>query len=97
MEQRYFVYLLASRRYGTLYAGVTSDIVRRSWEHRNKFVEGFTRRYGVGRLVWYEVHVTAESAIVREKQIKKWNRWWKVRLIERSNPYWNDLFEEIVT
>jgi putative endonuclease len=86
------VYLLASRRNGTLYVGVTSDLIKRVWQHKNDLVEGFTKRYGVHMLVWYEAHETMESAIKREKNIKKWNREWKLALIEQSNPQWQDLF-----
>ena len=89
------VYMLASRRNGTLYIGVTSDVVQRVWQHRNDLADGFTKKYGVHRLVWYEVHETMESAIGREKALKKWNRAWKVRLIEEGNPDWVDLYEEV--
>ena len=89
------VYMLASKRNGTLYIGVTSDVVRRVWQHRNDLVGGFTKQYGVHRLVWYEVHETMEGAIGREKALKKWNRAWKVRLIEEGNPDWVDLYEEV--
>jgi putative endonuclease len=75
---------------------VTSDLVKRIWQHRNKVVEGFTGRYGVHRLVWFEQHETMESAIRREKQIKKWNRSWKIELFEKDNPDWNDLWNETV-
>ena len=92
MHRTYFVYMLASQRNGTLYVGVTSDLMRRVWEHKGGFVEGFTKRYEVNDLVWYEVHESAEAAILREKQIKKWNRAWKIKLIEDANPYWNDLY-----
>jgi putative endonuclease len=95
MEECFAVYILASRRNGTLYTGVTSNLVQRVWQHREKFVDGFTRQHDVSRLIWYEVHENAESAIAKEKQLKKWNRAWKIRLIERSNPYWNDLFHDI--
>jgi putative endonuclease len=95
MEKQFVVYILASRRNGTLYVGVTSDLAKRIWEHRQGFVDGFTKDYGVATLVWYEMHDSAESAITREKQLKKWNRAWKVRLIEEVNPYWNDLFSNI--
>jgi putative endonuclease len=88
---RYFVYILASRRNGTLYVGVTNDLGRRAGEHREKAVPGFTRRHGVNILVWYEVHGDINDAIVREKQIKGWNRAWKLRLIEKHNSGWNDL------
>jgi putative endonuclease len=91
MEKAYFVYILASKRNGTLYVGVTSRLAERVWEHKQLLVEGFTRQHDIHHLVWYEVHPTAESAITREKQIKRWNRSWKLRLIESMNPYWNDL------
>jgi putative endonuclease len=90
------VYILASRRNGTLYVGVTSNLPGRIWQHRNDAVEGFTSRYGVHVLVWFEVHETMESAIVREKAIKEWKRAWKVELIQRSNPDWRDLYYDIV-
>jgi putative endonuclease len=89
------VYILASRRNGTLYVGVTSDLIKRVWQHKNDLVEGFTKQYGVHVLVWYEPHETMESAIKREKAIKKWNRRWKLKLIEQSNPQWRDLYEEL--
>ena len=89
------VYILASARNGTLYIGVTSDLVKRIFEHRNDFVDGFTKTYKVHRLVYYEVFDDITAAITREKQIKKWNRKWKQELIERDNPYWNDLFDSI--
>ena len=95
MEKQFVVYILASRRNGTLYVGVTSDLVKRVWEHRQGFVDGFTKEYGARTLVWYEMHDTAESAITREEQLKKWNRAWKVRLIEEVNPYWNDLYSNL--
>ena len=87
----YFVYMLASKRNGTLYVGVTNDLGRRVGEHREKVVPGFTRRYGVSILVWYEIYEDINAAIVREKQIKGWNRAWKLRLIEKDNSGWNDL------
>ena len=90
------VYILASERNGTLYVGVTSDLVGRTWQHREHVVDGFTRRYGVTMLVRFEMHGDMESAIRREKQIKAWKREWKIRLIEESNPYWNDLWAKIV-
>jgi putative endonuclease len=90
------VYILASRRNGTLYAGVTSDLIKRVWEHKNHLVEGFTKRYGVDRLVWYEPHETMDSAIRREKAIKEWKRAWKLELIEKSNPEWTDLYEGLL-
>ena len=90
------VYILASQRNGTLYVGVTSDLVKRVYEHKNELVEGFTRKYGVHTRVWFEQRATMESAITREKQIKKWNRDWKFQLIEESNSAWRDLYEDIV-
>ena len=91
----YYVYLLANRRYGTLYIGVTNDLVRRVHEHRIKAVAGFTARYGVDRLVWFERHDDPISAIAREKELKKWRRDWKIRLIEEQNPDWTDRYELI--
>ena len=91
----YYVYLLASKKHGTLYLGVTNDLVRRVYEHRTKAVEGFTKRYAVGKLVWFEIHDTAEAAIMREKELKKWRRDWKIRLIEEQNPGWVDLYPGI--
>ena len=90
------VYILASKKNGTLYIGVTSDLVKRIWEHKSDLVEGFTRRYGVHQLVWYELHDTMESAILREKRLKEWKRAWKMRLIEESNPEWQDLYDSLV-
>jgi len=87
----FYVYILASRRNGTLYVGMTDDLVRRVWEHRIGAVPGFTRKYGVKMLVWYEQHETRETAFQRERQIKRWNRAWKLQLIERFNPTWKDL------
>ena len=89
------VYLLASKRGGTLYIGVTSDLKQRVWLHKNDMVEGFTKRYRVHDLVWYEVHETMEDAIIREKALKKWHRAWKIHLIEKTNPTWKDLFNDI--
>ena len=94
-EKQPTIYILASERNGTLYVGVTSDLVGRTWQHREHVVDGFTTKYAVGMLVWCELHGTMDTAITREKQIKKWNREWKVRLIEERNPYWNDLWFEI--
>ena len=90
------VYILASKRNGTLYVGVTSDLAVRVWQHRNDIVEGFTKQHGVHMLVYFELHDDMESAIVREKRLKKWNRAWKLRLIEEMNPDWNDLYESIL-
>ncbi len=95
-EKRPCVYLLASGRNGTLYVGVTSDLVKRIWEHRDDLIDGFTAKYGVHVLVYYEMHGDMLTAIAREKQLKKWNRAWKIRLIEQKNPEWKDLWPEIV-
>jgi putative endonuclease len=89
------VYILASERNGTLYIGVTSNLIKRIWEHKSDFVEGFTKQYQVHDLVWYEMSENIESAIIREKQLKEWKRQWKLDLIEKSNPYWNDLYPMI--
>ena len=91
----YYVYLLASQRNGTLYLGVTNNIVRRIHEHKAKVTRRFTREYGVDRLVWFETHDDPVNAITREKEIKKWRRAWKLRLIEQSNPQWVDLYDQI--
>lgn len=90
-----YVYILASQRNGTLYTGVTSDLVKRIWQHKEGLVEGFTKQHNVKLLVWYEVHGEMYAAITREKQIKEWKREWKIRLIEEQNPYWNDLYLEL--
>jgi putative endonuclease len=92
MDRQPATYILTTNRNGTLYVGVTSDLIRRIWQHRDHLAPGFTNRYNVTRIVWYELHDTMENAITREKQLKKWNRAWKIRLIEESNPYWNDLW-----
>ncbi len=91
VEKQPAVYIVASKRNGTLYVGVTSDLASRAWEHRNNAVEGFTKRYGIHRLVWYELHETMEPALEREKRLKRWRRDWKVQLIEKENPLWEDL------
>lgn len=91
---QFFVYMMASRKNGTLYIGVTSDIKKRVWEHKNNVVEGFTKKYCVHNLVWYEESQNAESAIAREKQMKEWKRSWKVKRIEEINPAWKDLYDE---
>ena len=91
----FLVYILASRRNGTLYTGMTDDLARRVEQHRADAVPGFTKVYGVKTLVWFEVHATRESAIPRERQLKKWNRVWKLELIERDNPTWRDLAEQL--
>jgi putative endonuclease len=95
MEHNYFVYLLASKRNGTLYCAVTGNLLGRIQTHREDLVDGFTRRYGVHLLVWYQWTDQIEAAILREKQIKKWNRAWKIRLIEETNPDWEDLYPRL--
>ena len=96
MEKQPAAYILASKRNGTLYIGVTSDLVKRIWEHKNNMVEGFTKRYNVHKLVWYELHESMESALTREKRLKNWKRKWKLELIEKSNPKWLDLYNRII-
>jgi putative endonuclease len=95
MEKRFYIYILTSRPHGPLYIGVTSDLVARIHQHRQGDVPGFTRRYNIKQLVYFEIHDRAETAIHREKRLKKWNRAWKVRLIEQTNPDWRDLYPEI--
>ena len=92
----YYVYLLASKKNGTLYVGVTNDLIRRVYEHKNDLVEGFTKQYQVHDLVWFESTGSVEAAIQREKQLKNWKREWKVALIEKENPEWRDLYESIL-
>ncbi|MEG8027052.1 GIY-YIG nuclease family protein [Sphingomonas aerolata] len=95
MNKPGYVYIMASRRNGTIYLGVTSDLAARAYQHRNGVIEGFTKTYGCKLLVWYEVHDDLENARLRELQMKKWNRQWKLSEIERMNPDWNDLFESL--
>jgi putative endonuclease len=97
LTQSYYVYLLTSSRRGTLYVGVTNDLLKRVWQHKQGLVEGFSKRYRIRTLVWYEQTDSIESAIVREKQIKKWNRAWKIELIEANNPDWKDLYKDVAT
>jgi putative endonuclease len=92
----FFVYILASRRNGTLYIGMTDNLARRIWEHKTGAVPGFTKKYDIKMLVWYEVHESRDTAFQRERQIKKWKRAWKLELIERLNPNWRDLVDEIM-
>ena len=96
MTKTYYIYILASKRNGTLYIGVTNDLIRRVWEHKNKIAKGFTKKYGVGMLVYYEITENVESAIMREKQLKNWHRQWKVNLIQSINPEWRDLYGDII-
>ena len=95
MNKKPCVYILANKRNGTLYIGVTSDLLKRVWEHKNDVVEGFTKKYQVHRLVWYEIYDEMTEAIKREKQLKKWKRDWKLRIIEEMNPDWNDLYDTL--
>jgi len=90
----YWVYILASRKHGTLYIGVTNDLVRRVYQHKNKLIKGFTKEYDVVRLVWFETHDDVTAAIEREKKLKKWRREWKINLIESDNPNWDDLYSQ---
>jgi len=92
----YFVYILASQRNGTLYIGVTSDLLKRIWEHKNKVADGFTKKYNIDKLVYYEQTENVMSALEREKQLKKWNRDWKIKLIEKENPKWSDLYLDLM-
>jgi putative endonuclease len=96
MDKQACVYLLANKRNGTLYLGVTSNLVKRVWEHKNNVLEGFTRRYQIHNLVWYEQHADMNAAIAREKSMKKWKRDWKIDLIEKENPEWEDLYDSLV-
>ena len=90
------VYIMTNQRNGTLYIGVTSDLTKRVWQHKNEVVDGFTKKYKLHSLVWYEPHETMESAIAREKALKYWHRVWKVRIIEQMNPDWCDLYNEVI-
>jgi putative endonuclease len=94
MDRSRYVYILGSDCYGTLYIGVTSDLVRRVWQHREGLAPGFTKKYGVKRLVWFETHGDIIAAITREKQLKKWKRAWKIELIQSVNPEWRDLYDD---
>ena len=96
MDKQPCVYLLANKRNGTLYTGVTSNLVKRIWEHKPHIVEGFTKKYNVTLLVWYEPHDSMESAIHKEKMIKNWKRSWKIKEIEKINPEWNDLYDGVI-
>lgn len=96
MEKVYYIYILASKKNGTLYIGVTSDLIKRVYEHKNDLIDGFTKKYKVHALVYYETAEDITSAITREKQLKKWNRAWKVDLIEKDNPEWIDLYFNMI-
>lgn len=94
-QNQYYTYIIASQKNGTLYIGMTNDLIRRIYEHKNNLNKGFASKYSTHQLVWYEAHSTATAAITREKQIKKWKRAWKIRLIEKENPNWNDLYDDL--
>jgi putative endonuclease len=96
MEKHYYTYTMASKVYGTLYVGVTNNLLKRTYEHKNGLVKGFTKRYNVNKLVYYEECTDINAAIYREKQIKKWNRQWKINLIEKLNPQWQDLYDSLL-
>jgi putative endonuclease len=95
-DKQYYVYILASKRNGTLYTGITSDLIKRTWQHKNGLVEGFSKRYRAKILVYFEAHSDVEEAILREKRIKKWNRQWKINLIEKKNPNWDDIYQTLI-
>jgi len=97
MEKQFYIYILASKKNGTLYIGITSDLIRRIWEHKNNVVKGFTKKYSVHTLVYCEVHPTFETAVQREKNLKKWKRAWKIKLIEEKNSEWRDLYPDILS
>jgi len=95
-DKQYYIYILASKRNGTLYTGFTSDLIKRIWQHKNGLLEGFSKRYGTKFLVYFEAYNDVEEAIYREKRIKKWNREWKIKLIEKANPNWKDLYQNLI-
>lgn len=95
-KEFFYVYILSSKRNGTIYVGVTSNLVKRIFEHRSDLIDGFTKKYAVHNLVWYEQHETSLGAITREKQIKRWKRDWKIKLIQQDNPEWNDLYPTLI-
>lgn len=92
----YYTYLLSSKKYGTIYIGITNNLVRRIYEHKNKEIKGFTKKHNVIRLVYFEMHENIENAIIREKQLKNWKREWKIDLIKKDNPYWEDLYFKVL-
>ena len=94
--KNYYVYIITNKPNGTLYLGMTNDLIRRGYEHRNGLIDGFTKKYNLKRLVYFEVFNLVEDAILREKRLKKWNRQWKIDLIEKANPNWNDLYQQLV-
>ncbi|MFC1883771.1 GIY-YIG nuclease family protein [Thermodesulfobacteriota bacterium] len=96
MSKNYYIYILASNRNGTLYIGLTSDLIKRVWQHKKKFIDGFTKKYNVDKLVYFEEFSDPENAIKREKRLKKYKRQWKINLIEKANPQWKDLYSTLV-
>jgi len=96
MVKYYYVYILANKKNGTLYIGVTNDLIKRTYQHKNKLADGFTRKYDVDKLVYYEQGQNIEAAILREKRIKKWYRQWKINLIQKDNPEWRDLYDDLI-
>lgn len=97
MDKKFYVYILCKERNSTFYVGFTANLQKRIWEHKNDIIEGFTKKYGIKRLVYFEVFDDAENAIRREKRLKKWPRQWKIKVIEEMNPDWNDLYADITT
>ncbi len=95
MEKHFYVYIMTNKKHGTMYIGVTSNIIKRIWEHKNHVVKGFTEKYNLDKLVYYEVHDNAESAIRKEKRLKEWQRLWQVDLVDKFNPEWHDLYDSI--
>jgi len=96
MAKHFYVYILASGKHGTIYIGVTSNLIRRVYEHKEKLIPGFTKDYGIDKLVYYEIFDDPENAILREKRLKRWRRDWKIELIERDNPNWDDLYASLI-
>lgn len=96
MSKNYFVYILTNKKRGTLYIGITSDLIGRVWRHKNKVFDGFSSKYNLNKLVYYDQSISAEIAIRREKQLKNWHRQWKINLIERDNPEWDDMYNDLV-
>ncbi|WP_372684012.1 GIY-YIG nuclease family protein [Desulfosarcina sp.] len=95
-DQKYYAYIICNKRNGTLYIGITSDLIKRTWQHKNGLVKGFSRQYGLKTLVYFEAYQNVEKAILREKRLKKWNREWKIKLIEKANPGWKDLYQRLI-
>jgi len=93
---QYYIYIMANKKNGTLYVGLTNDLIRRVYEHKNDLIEGFTKKYRIHILVYYEVYRDIKNAIIREKRLKKWNRNWKIQLIEKNNPEWEDLYDKLI-